>query len=83
MRIELAFWIKADLLLRMQALYDNMVIRVRAGKLNARRYQPERAQEKAVKAQAQGFRALCPELGPKRHPKKPGASLACSGLFLM
>ena len=43
MRIELAFAVKADLLLRMQALYDAMMIRARAGKLNVRRYQPERA----------------------------------------
>lgn len=43
MRIELAFEIKADLLLRMQALYDSMVIRAKAGELNVRRYQPERA----------------------------------------
>jgi addiction module HigA family antidote len=40
MRIELAFGIKADLLLRMQALYDSMTIRARAGELNVRRYQP-------------------------------------------
>lgn len=43
MRIELAFAVKADLLLRMQALYDVMMIRARAGKLNVRRYQPGRA----------------------------------------
>ena len=43
MRIELAFAVKADLLLRMQALYDAMMIRARAGKLNVRRYQPGRA----------------------------------------
>ena len=41
MRIELAFEIKADLLLRMQALYDSMVIRAKAGELNVRRYHPE------------------------------------------
>ena len=43
MRIELAFEVKADLLLRMQALYDSMVIRRKAGELKVRRYQPERA----------------------------------------
>lgn len=41
MRIELAFDVQADLLLRMQALYDAMVIRGKAGDLNVRRYQPE------------------------------------------
>ncbi len=41
LRIELAFEIKADLLLRMQALYDSMTIRARAGELNVRRYHPE------------------------------------------
>ena len=43
MRIELAFAVKADLLLRVQALYDAMMIRARAGKLNVRRYQPGQA----------------------------------------
>lgn len=43
MRIELAFAVKADLLLRVQALYDVMMIRARAGKLNVRRYQPGQA----------------------------------------
>ena len=43
MRIELAFAVKVDLLLRMQALYDAMMIRARAGQLNVRRYQPGRA----------------------------------------
>lgn len=43
MRIELAFAVKADLLLRMQALYDALMIRARAGQLNVRRYQPGRA----------------------------------------
>lgn len=42
MRIELAFEIKADLLLRIQALHDSMLIRARAGELNVTRYQPER-----------------------------------------
>ncbi len=41
MRIELAFDIKADLLLRMQALHDSMVIRAKAGELNVPRYRPE------------------------------------------
>lgn len=43
MRIELAFAVKADLLLQMQALYDAMMIRARAGQLNVQRYQPGRA----------------------------------------
>ena len=43
MRIELAFEVKADLLLRMQALYDSIIIRSKAGELNVRRYQPETA----------------------------------------
>ena len=43
MRIELAFGIKADLLLRMQALYDSMIIRGRVGELNVQRYQPGQA----------------------------------------
>lgn len=38
MRIELAFDVKADLLLRMQALYDSMTIRSRAAELNVKRY---------------------------------------------
>lgn len=38
MRIELAFAIKADLLLRMQALYDSMTIRARAAELGVKRY---------------------------------------------
>ena len=38
MRIELAFEIKADLLLRMQALYDSMTIRARAAELGVKRY---------------------------------------------
>lgn len=42
MRIELAFEIKADLLLRMQALYDSMMIRSKAAGLNVKRYEPER-----------------------------------------
>ena len=38
LRIELAFEIKADLLLRMQALYDSMTVRSRAADLNVKRY---------------------------------------------
>jgi addiction module HigA family antidote len=37
MRIELAFGIKAGLLLRMQALYESMTILARADELNVRR----------------------------------------------
>ncbi len=43
MRIELAFEVKADLLLRMQALYDSTIIRSKAEDLNVQRYQPETA----------------------------------------
>ncbi len=38
MRIELAFAVKTELLLRMQALYDSMTIRARAGELGVARY---------------------------------------------
>ena len=38
MRIELAFEVKADLLLRMQALFDAMTIRGRAAELGVKRY---------------------------------------------
>lgn len=41
MRVELAFGVKADLLLRIQALYDSVAIRDRAGELNVQRYEPE------------------------------------------
>lgn len=41
MRIELAFEIKADMLLRMQALYDSMMIRSKAGTFDVQRYHPE------------------------------------------
>ncbi len=41
MRIELAFGVKVDLLMRMQALYDSLTIRGKAGELNVRRYRPE------------------------------------------
>ena len=41
MRIELAFDVKADLLLRIQALHDSVAIRSRAGDLNVQRYQAE------------------------------------------
>lgn len=40
LRIELAFDVKADLLLRMQAWYDSVAIRTKAGELNVQRYQP-------------------------------------------
>lgn len=43
MRIELAFDVKAELLLRIQALYDSVTVRSRAGELNVQRYQPEQA----------------------------------------
>jgi len=39
MRIELAFNVKADLLLRMQAMYDSITIRSRAGELNVQPYE--------------------------------------------
>ena len=45
MRIELAFDVKVDLLMRMQALYDSLTIRGRAGELNVQRYQPESVKE--------------------------------------
>ena len=41
MRIELAFDVKTDLLLRMQALYDSVTVRSRAGELNVEPYRPE------------------------------------------
>lgn len=40
MRIELAFDVKADLLLRMQALYDSAAIQKRAGEFHVQRYEP-------------------------------------------
>lgn len=43
MRIELAFEIKAELLLQIQALYDSMIIRGKAGDLNVQRYHAETA----------------------------------------
>ncbi len=43
MRIELGFGVKAELLLRIQALYDSVTIRRKAGELNVQRYQPEQA----------------------------------------
>lgn len=42
MRIELAFGIKADTLLRMQAWFDAEAVRARAGELGVRRFAPER-----------------------------------------
>ena len=38
LRIELAFNVKADLLLRMRAIYDSVTIRAKAGELNVRPY---------------------------------------------
>ena len=38
LRIEMAFEVKADLLLRMQALYDSVAIRAKASELNVVRY---------------------------------------------
>ena len=38
LRIEMAFEVKADLLLRMQALYDSVAIRAKAGELNIPKY---------------------------------------------
>lgn len=40
MRIELAFDVKADMLLRMQAWYDSETIRKRAGEFNVQHYEP-------------------------------------------
>ena len=42
LRIEMAFGVKVELLMRMQALYDSLTIRSRAGELNVQRYQPEK-----------------------------------------
>lgn len=42
MRIELAFGLKADMLLRMQAWFDSETIRQRAGDLQVERYHPTR-----------------------------------------
>ncbi|MEO0883953.1 MAG: HigA family addiction module antitoxin [Pseudomonadota bacterium] len=39
LRIELAFDVKADLLLRMQALYDSVTIRAKAKELNVRPFE--------------------------------------------
>ena len=41
MRIDLAFNVKVDLLLRIQALHDSAIIRRRAAELNVRRYEPQ------------------------------------------
>lgn len=43
MRIELAFGVKADMLLRIQAWHDTESLRARAKELGVRRYQPEPA----------------------------------------
>jgi addiction module HigA family antidote len=40
MRIELAFSVSADTLLRMQAWYDSETIRKRAGEFNVQHYEP-------------------------------------------
>ena len=40
LRIEKAFDVRMDLLLRMQAWYDAAQMRARAGEINVRRYQP-------------------------------------------
>ncbi|MEM7799047.1 MAG: HigA family addiction module antitoxin [Chloroflexota bacterium] len=40
MRIELAFSVKADTLLRMQAWYDSVLIQKRAGEFNIQPYEP-------------------------------------------
>lgn len=40
LRIEKAFDVRMDLLLRMQAWYDAAQMRVRADEINVRRYQP-------------------------------------------
>jgi addiction module HigA family antidote len=40
LRIEMAFSVRADLLLRIQAWYDSVAIRSRAAELNVQRYQP-------------------------------------------
>ena len=40
LRIEKAFDVRMDLLLRMQAWYDAARMRARAGEINVRRYQP-------------------------------------------
>ena len=40
LRIEMAFSVKADLLLRMQAWHDSVTIRSRAAELNVERYEP-------------------------------------------
>jgi addiction module HigA family antidote len=43
MRLELAFGIKADTLLRMQAWFDAEAVRARAGELGVRRFVAEEA----------------------------------------
>ena len=40
LRLEKAFNVKVDFLLRMQALYDAAEVRARAGDIKVRRYQP-------------------------------------------
>lgn len=43
MRIELAFDVKADMLLRMQAWHDAVAVRERAAEFNVRRFEPQAA----------------------------------------
>lgn len=43
MRIELAFGVKADVLLRMQAWHDSVAIREKAGELKVQRYRLKHA----------------------------------------
>ena len=43
MRLELAFGVKADTLLRMQAWFDAEAVRARAGELGVRRFEPKQA----------------------------------------
>ena len=40
LRIEMAFGVSMDMLLRMQAWYDALRMRARAGEVNVQRYQP-------------------------------------------
>ena len=41
LRVEMAFGIKTDMLLRMQAWYDSETIRSKASELNVQRYNPQ------------------------------------------
>lgn len=42
-RLEVAFGVSADDLLRMQAWHDAKAVRAKAGQLNVKRYEPEHA----------------------------------------